>query len=47
MKKERIDILLIERKLVNSRSLAQKIIMAGNVLVDGQTIDKPSTKVNI
>ena len=47
MKKERIDILLIERRLVDSRSLAQKIIMAGNVLVDGQIIDKPSTKVNI
>ncbi len=47
MKKERIDILLIERRLVDSRSLAQKIIMAGNVIVDGQTIDKPSTKVSI
>jgi len=47
MKKERIDILLIERNLIDSRSLAQKIIMAGNVVVDGQMVDKPSTKVSI
>lgn len=46
MKKERIDVLMVERGLLDSRSLAQKLVMAGNVLVSGQPIYKPSTKVN-
>ncbi len=46
MQKERIDILLFERGLVESRSLAQRIVMAGSVRVDGQPVDKPSQKVS-
>jgi len=41
----RLDILLVERGLVESRSLAQRLVMAGQVRVDGQTILKPATQV--
>jgi 23S rRNA (cytidine1920-2'-O)/16S rRNA (cytidine1409-2'-O)-methyltransferase len=44
-KKERLDILLFERGLVATRSRAKAVIMAGEVMVDGQRIDKPGTKV--
>jgi len=42
MKKKRLDILMIEKELVESRNIAQRIIMAGEVLVDGQLAHKPS-----
>ncbi len=35
-----------ERGLAHSRSLAQRLIMAGMVRVNGQVVLKPSTKVN-
>ena len=41
MKKIRLDVILVERGLVESRSLAQKLTMAGEVLVDGQLASKP------
>ncbi|MDK2982233.1 MAG: rRNA (cytidine1920-2-O)/16S rRNA (cytidine1409-2-O)-methyltransferase [Chloroflexota bacterium] len=41
MKKQRLDVLMVERGLVESRSLAQKLTMAGEVLVDGQLASKP------
>jgi 23S rRNA (cytidine1920-2'-O)/16S rRNA (cytidine1409-2'-O)-methyltransferase len=41
MEKVRIDTLLIERGLVQSRQKAQGLIMAGQVLVDGHVVDKP------
>jgi 23S rRNA (cytidine1920-2'-O)/16S rRNA (cytidine1409-2'-O)-methyltransferase len=44
-KKTRVDILLVERGLVESRSLAQRLVMAGQVRADGQVVDKPSSKV--
>jgi len=44
-KKERIDLLLTEKGFVESRSMAQRIVMAGEVRVDGQVVTKPSTKV--
>ncbi|MFN2124839.1 MAG: TlyA family RNA methyltransferase [Candidatus Promineifilaceae bacterium] len=43
--KERLDILLFERGLAATRSRAKAIIMAGEVLVDGQRVDKPGTKI--
>ncbi len=46
MKKERIDIFLFERGLVESRSLAQRLIMAGEIFVNGDRIDKPSQKIS-
>ena len=42
MKKMRIDLLLVERSLAESRSKAQRLIMAGQVKVDGQVVQKPS-----
>ncbi len=38
----RIDILLVERGLAESRSLAQRLVMAGQVRVNGQVVPKPS-----
>lgn len=45
MPKERLDLLLVEQGLVESRTLAQRLVMAGQVRVDGQVVLKPSTKV--
>ena len=42
MKRERIDKLLVERGLAESRTKAQAMVMAGVVLVDEQRVDKPS-----
>ena len=42
MKKERIDKLLADRGLAESRSKAQAMIMAGVVLVDEKRVEKPS-----
>lgn len=41
----RIDVALVERGLVHSRELARRMIMAGEVTVDGQVVDKPGAKV--
>ena len=41
-KKKRIDLLLVDRGLAESRSQAQKLIMAGLVRVQGQLIHKAS-----
>ena len=45
--KERLDILLVDRGLISTRSRAKAVIMAGEVLVDGQRVDKPGTKVSL
>src|SRR6185295_1670350 len=42
MIKERIDKAMVERGLVESRAKAQALILAGQVLVREQRIDKPS-----
>lgn len=42
MKRERIDKLLVERGLAESRTKAQAMVMSGVVLVDEQRVDKPS-----
>lgn len=41
-KKTRLDVLLVERGLVKSRSLAQRMVMAGQIRVEGQIVIKPS-----
>jgi len=46
MKRIRLDLLLVERELVDSRSLAQRIIMAGQVRVNGEILLKPSVNVD-
>lgn len=45
MKKERLDVLLVEQGLAASRECAKRLIMAGQVLVDEQRIDKAGTAV--
>ncbi len=45
MTKQRIDSLLVERGLVESRARAQALIMAGEVVVDGKTVTKSGTLV--
>ncbi|HKG78200.1 MAG TPA: TlyA family RNA methyltransferase [Pyrinomonadaceae bacterium] len=42
MERERIDKLLVDRGLAESRTKAQAMIMAGLVLVNEQRVDKPS-----
>ncbi len=42
MQRERIDKLLVDRGLADSRAKAQALVMAGAVLVDDQLINKPS-----
>jgi len=43
--KRRIDSLLVDRGLVESRAKAQALIMAGEVVVEGKIIIKPGTLV--
>src|SRR5688572_6017302 len=43
-KKQRLDVLVHERGLAPTRSKAQGLIMAGEVLVNDEVVDKPGTK---
>ena len=47
VEKERLDVLLVQQGLANSRELAKAYIMAGTVYVDGQKEDKAGTKVAV
>lgn len=47
MAKTRLDVLLVERGLVESRAKAQAMIMAGQVRVAGQVTLKPATAISI
>ena len=47
MKRERIDKLLVERGLADSRTKAQAMVMAGVVLIDEQRVEKPSHQFDI
>jgi 23S rRNA (cytidine1920-2'-O)/16S rRNA (cytidine1409-2'-O)-methyltransferase len=46
-KKQRLDILLVEKGIILSREKAKACIMAGKVFVDGQRIDKAGEKVAV
>lgn len=43
---KRLDILLVERGFVDSRERAKRLIMAGNVLVNGQQVNKPGKNIS-
>ena len=45
MKKQRLDVALVERGLCETRSKAQSLIMARRILVNGQHIDKAGANV--
>ena len=45
MKKQRLDLLLVERNLCGSRQLAQRWIQAGEVRVNGAVVDKAGTEI--
>lgn len=47
MKKERLDVLLVDRGLAESRTKAQALILAGEVVVGDQRVDKPGTRVPV
>src|SRR5690554_326056 len=44
-RRERIDLLLVQKGLVGSREKAKRLIMAGLVFVDQQRVDKPGTMI--
>lgn len=46
MTKERVDVLLVQRGLAESRSQAQRLIMAGQVRTSGQIVYKPAVKLS-
>ncbi len=45
-RRERIDVLVAERGLTESREQARRLIMAGAVVVNNQRVDKPGTLVD-
>jgi 23S rRNA (cytidine1920-2'-O)/16S rRNA (cytidine1409-2'-O)-methyltransferase len=45
--KERLDVLVVERGLAESRAKAQRLIMAGQVRVEGEVILKPGTLIPV
>ncbi len=47
MTKIRVDVYLFEHKMVDSRSLAQRLVMAGEVKVDGEIALKPSQQIDV
>jgi 23S rRNA (cytidine1920-2'-O)/16S rRNA (cytidine1409-2'-O)-methyltransferase len=47
MPKQRLDVLLVELGLSSSRQQAQRLIQAGEVMVDNQLVDKAGTSVDV
>ncbi|HZX40459.1 MAG TPA: TlyA family RNA methyltransferase [Myxococcaceae bacterium] len=45
-RKERLDVLLVDLGLAPTRAKAQALVLAGQVVVDDQRIDKPGTRVS-
>jgi 23S rRNA (cytidine1920-2'-O)/16S rRNA (cytidine1409-2'-O)-methyltransferase len=45
--KQRLDIVLVDQGLAESRSKAQALVLAGQVVVNDQRIDKPGTRVSV
>lgn len=46
MGKERLDVLLVKRNLIDSREKAKRMIMAGLVFSENRRLDKPGMKVD-
>src|ERR1700689_4947725 len=44
--KVRLDVLLVDRGLADSREKARALILAGKVIVDGQKSDKPGHSID-
>ncbi len=47
MRKERLDKLLVEKGIVQSRDRARALILAGRVTIEDRTIDKPGTQIEM
>ena len=47
MKKERLDLLVLARGLAPTQARAQALILAGQIVVDDQRVDKVGTKVSV
>lgn len=47
MRKERLDVLLVARGMAESRSLAQRLVMAGQVRVNGQVTSRVALRIDI
>ena len=45
--KARLDLLLVQRGLFESREKAQRAILAGVVFADGQRVDKPGMQISV
>ncbi|WP_297435031.1 TlyA family RNA methyltransferase [uncultured Clostridium sp.] len=46
-KKERLDVLLVEKGFFESREQAKRSIMAGEIFIDNQRVDKAGEKVDV
>jgi 23S rRNA (cytidine1920-2'-O)/16S rRNA (cytidine1409-2'-O)-methyltransferase len=46
-RKERLDVLLVEAGLAPTRARAQALVLAGQVVVEDQRVDKPGTRVPV
>ncbi|MCC7165143.1 MAG: TlyA family RNA methyltransferase [Anaerolineae bacterium] len=46
MSKKRLDVLLVERGLAETRERAQALISTGEISISGRVMDKPSTQVD-